>query len=86
MHKKEVVGENIPQLSAKKKRKEKGEDGRRKKKRIDEGDTIHNENWVQCEKCMKWRLIPSVENLPGTTLLLFCSSAIKKMLLTIYPP
>ncbi len=23
-----------------------------------------NENWVQCEKCLKWRLIPSVENLP----------------------
>ncbi len=48
-----------------KRRREKVEDGRRKKKKLDEdGAVIDNENWVQCERCLKWRLIPSVENLP----------------------
>jgi len=56
--------ENSKQL-LRKRRREKVEDGRRKKKKYDNDDAIvDNENWVQCEKCMKWRLIPSVENLP----------------------
>ena len=63
---KRVPQEELPEqkLSSKKRRNEKGEDGRRRKKRIDETATVDNENWVQCERCMKWRLIPSVENLP----------------------
>jgi len=48
----------------KKRRKEK-EDGRRSKKNANDQQKIEdNENWVQCELCLKWRLIPSVENLP----------------------
>uniref|UniRef100_A0A7S3Q115 CW-type domain-containing protein n=1 Tax=Chaetoceros debilis TaxID=122233 RepID=A0A7S3Q115_9STRA len=55
-----IVGDS---RRGRKRRKEK-EDGRRGKKRRDEDIIQDNENWVQCELCEKWRLIPSVENLP----------------------
>ncbi len=63
---KKTAQDEMPEqkLLAKKRRREKGEDGRRRKKRSDETNAVDNENWVQCERCMKWRLIPSVENLP----------------------
>ena len=50
------IGDN----RGKKRRKEK-EDGRKTKKNETKEDV---EDWVQCEKCEKWRLIPSVKNLP----------------------
>ncbi len=64
--KKVVQPEEVPEqkLSSKKRRREKNEDGRRRKKRNDETSVADNENWVQCERCLKWRLIPSVDNLP----------------------
>ena len=48
----------------KRRRKEKSEDGRQRKKKADDDNSIDNENWVQCERCLKWRLIPSVDNIP----------------------
>jgi hypothetical protein len=57
-------GPENQKLSSKKRRREKGEDGRRRKKKSGDDDTPDSENWVQCERCMKWRLIPSVDNLP----------------------
>jgi hypothetical protein len=51
-----VIGET----RGKKRRKDK-EDGRRGKKSDSKEDV---EDWVQCDICSKWRLIPSVKDLP----------------------
>lgn len=52
-----------------KKKKRRKEDGRKRKKELKEEDVTDSENWVQCERCMKWRCLHTltteeVENLP----------------------
>jgi hypothetical protein len=53
----------------KKKRRTEKEDGRKRKKAPKEEEVTDSENWVQCERCMKWRCLltltnEEVENLP----------------------
>lgn len=54
-------GDNDSKRALKRGRKERGDDTKRKHKKNGDDDKEH---WVQCENCMKWRLIPSLENLP----------------------
>ena len=53
-------GRVIEESRGKPRRKEK-EDGRKGKKAASKEDV---EDWVQCDVCAKWRLIPSVKDLP----------------------
>lgn len=57
-HKLSSVDGPIEEKKSKKRRKDKDLLGHKKK---DKDDT---EDWVQCDVCSKWRLIPSVKNLP----------------------
>lgn len=46
----------------KKKRRKDKEDGRKRKKEVKEEDVTDSENWVQCERCMKWRCLHTLSN------------------------